>query len=256
MCGRERIIAALVAAAEAGDLVEGAERAALDQGRRLRRPVTFLGDDRDHAADCIGAIEAALRAAQHLDAGDVGGQQLAEIERAVGVAGIADVDAVDEHLDLVRVGAAHEDRGLAAGPAGLHDVEAGHVGEGIRHRAALLALDIRGGDDRDRACDITGWSRHRGRAVHDLCIGLGRGLGGRQLRARGRVRRSPLRRRGARPHDRARHDNFRQTEVWGRALLRQSGRGTERPQRSEYGRCEENTAETCGTMCRHGDGAT
>ena len=182
------------------------------------------------------------------------GQQLAEIERAIGVAGIADVNAIDEHLDLVCVGAAHEDRGLAAGPAGLHDVEAGYVGEGIRHRTTLLALDIGGGDDRHRACDITGWSRYRRRTVHDLCIGLRCGLGGRQLRARGRARRSRRGCRGARPHDRPRYDNFRQAQVWRRALLRESGRGTERPQRNEYGRCEEKRAESCGTMCREGDG--
>src|SRR4029077_18051988 len=60
--------------------------------------------------------------------------------------------------------------------------------------------------------------------------------------------------RRARPHDRARYDHFRQTEVWGRALLRESGRGTERPQRNEYGRCEEKRAESCGMMCRDGDG--
>jgi hypothetical protein len=101
MRGGECIVAALIAAAQAGYLVEGAERAALDQSRGLRRPVTLLGDDGDHAADRIGAIEAALRPAQHLNALDVRRQELTKIERAIGVAGIADVDAVDEDLDLV-----------------------------------------------------------------------------------------------------------------------------------------------------------
>ena len=62
---------------------------------------------------------------QHLDAGDIPSQQLTEVEGIVGVAGIADVDAVDQHLDVIRVRAAHEHRGLASGSAALHEVEAG-----------------------------------------------------------------------------------------------------------------------------------
>src|SRR5207253_3091713 len=48
-----------------GVLVEGAERAAFEAAGKLRRPRPFLGDDVDDAADRIGTVEPALRAAHH-----------------------------------------------------------------------------------------------------------------------------------------------------------------------------------------------
>jgi hypothetical protein len=76
----------------------------------------LFGRDRNDAADRVRAVEAALRPAQHFDAGNVPGQQLAEIERLVRIAGIGNVDAVDQDLDVVGVGPADEHRRLTAGP--------------------------------------------------------------------------------------------------------------------------------------------
>jgi hypothetical protein len=44
---------------------------------------------------------------------------MGEIKRIIGRARVADIDAVDQHLCLVRIRAADEHRGLAAGAAGL-----------------------------------------------------------------------------------------------------------------------------------------
>ena len=67
----------------------------------------------------VRTVEAALRAAQHASTRStpaVGDQP--EIEGAVGIARIAHIDAVDQHLDVVGVGPSHKDRGRAAHAAG------------------------------------------------------------------------------------------------------------------------------------------
>ena len=161
------VVEARLRAADAGRLVEGAERAAFDARGRLGRPGAGLGDDVDDAADRVRAIEPALRAAQDLDAVDVGGEELREIERAVGRARIADIDAVDEHLGMIGVGAAHEDRGHAARTAGLHDIQAGHVLQHLGQGALLLSLDLVAGDDRDAAAELIFGRRHARRAGDD-----------------------------------------------------------------------------------------
>jgi hypothetical protein len=51
-------------------------------------------------------------------------------------------------IDVVGVGAADEDRRLAARPAGLHDVEAGNERQCVGDGTVLMAFDVPGGDDR------------------------------------------------------------------------------------------------------------
>src|SRR5256885_10031890 len=97
----ERVIVVCGSSAEAATFVEGIERAAFRHESDLGRSFALLGDDGDHAAERVGAIEAALRPTQDLNALDIAGQQLAEIERAVRIARIADVDAVDEKLGVI-----------------------------------------------------------------------------------------------------------------------------------------------------------
>ena len=154
MCGRERVVDAVVAAAEAGGLVEVLERPAFDRAGDPGGSLALLGDDGDHATERISAVEATLRSAQHLDALDVRGQELAQIKHAGRVARVAYIDAIDEDLGVVRIGAPQEDRGEPARPAGLHDVQTGDGTQRIRHRASLFALDIGGGNDGHGARDI------------------------------------------------------------------------------------------------------
>src|SRR5271169_2004787 len=87
--------------ADPGILVEGAERAAFQAARELRWPRPFLRDDVDDAANRIGAVKPTLGPAHDLDAFDVPGQDVLEIEGAGGR--IGRVDAIDEDLGLVRV---------------------------------------------------------------------------------------------------------------------------------------------------------
>ena len=66
-----------------------------------------------------------MRAAQYLELLNVRGQKMGEIERTGRIAGIADVDAIDQDLGVIGVGAAHKYRRLPAGTAGLNHVESG-----------------------------------------------------------------------------------------------------------------------------------
>ncbi len=91
----------LEAASRQAELIECSERATLDGARKLCRPGAFLGNDIDHAADGVRAVEGALRSAQYLDPLDPVGQQVGKVEDAGRRARIADIDAIDEDLGLV-----------------------------------------------------------------------------------------------------------------------------------------------------------
>ena len=201
----ESVVERPLAPTQAAILIEGCERACLGRGGDPGRPLSLLGDDGNHATDRLRAVEAALRATQHLDARDIGGQELPEVERTRWIAGIAGVDAVDQDLDVVRVGPAHEDRREAARSAGLHDVEAGNRAQGIRDGATLLALDLGGRYHRHRAGDIPLRGHDAGRADHDrsrwrrgVRDGGRCGDGGRRGRAPAVVDGRPRRRRAGR----------------------------------------------------------
>src|SRR5689334_14688994 len=79
--GRAGAIAiALAAAAHAAIQRIGAERTALGLGGERRRTLTARSNNVHHAADGLRAKQGALRTAQHLDAVDTRGEQVAEIE--------------------------------------------------------------------------------------------------------------------------------------------------------------------------------
>ncbi len=111
-----RVLKLVLGPAQRERFVVGVEGPALDTARNIERSFPRTGRDADDTADGIGSIQSALRPAQHLDALDVRGQQLAEIEARAGIARVAHVDAVDEHLGMIGIRAAHEDRGLPPGP--------------------------------------------------------------------------------------------------------------------------------------------
>ena len=97
----ESIVDPVLRAAEAGRLVESAKRSAFERRGRARRAFAFLGNDRNHTAKRVRAIEPALGSSQHFDLLDIRRQQLAQIERTVWVAGIAGVDAVDQNFGVI-----------------------------------------------------------------------------------------------------------------------------------------------------------
>jgi len=81
-----------------------------------------------------------LGPAHDLDAFDVPGQDVLEIEGAGGR--IGRVDAIDEDLGLVRVCSANKDGGGSSRTAGLDDIQPGNVFQGIGQRPFLFALDF------------------------------------------------------------------------------------------------------------------
>src|SRR5579862_6148433 len=103
-------------------LVKSAIRTALDLSGNLRRALTGFGGDRDDAADRVAAVVAALRTAQYLDALNIAGQQLAEVELLIVAARIGDVDTVDQHLDMIGVGATNVHFGQGSRTASLSDI--------------------------------------------------------------------------------------------------------------------------------------
>src|ERR1700733_6352487 len=109
----ERIVVVVLRSADTDALVEGAERSGLVRCSPARGPFPLLSDDRNDAADGVRAVKAALRAAQYFDLGRVADEEMRKVDRAVWRGGIADVEAVDQDLGVVGMGAAQEDGGRA-----------------------------------------------------------------------------------------------------------------------------------------------
>ncbi len=128
--------------------------ARLHRHRAMRRLTALAGDDVDDAAHRVRAVERRLRPAQHLDALDVDGGEIAEIERAVGRRRIADAHAVDQHQGLAGVGAAQADLGHGADAAGFVDVEAGDAAQDVGEAFRSEFRDLGAGDDRHRGAGL------------------------------------------------------------------------------------------------------
>ena len=82
------------------------------------------GEDLHDSGHGIGSIENARWSTHDLDAFDVVQCEQAEIERATR---IIERDAVDEHLRVIALAAAREERRRRAIRAGLHDRHPGHL---------------------------------------------------------------------------------------------------------------------------------
>ena len=152
----ERVVEPAFRSAHSERLVKGAERSSFYVAGDLGRTFTLLGDDGDHSTKRIGAIKTALGAAQHLNTLDIGGRKVAEVKRTVGIAWVADLDAIYKDLNVVGVRAAHKHRSLPSRTPGLDDIETGNGLQRVRHRPALLQLQILRSDDRDRARHLVG----------------------------------------------------------------------------------------------------
>src|SRR2546425_12341374 len=99
----ERVVEISFRPASARGLVERPERSSFHCSGNFQRTLALLGGDGDDTAQSVGAVQAALRTAQNLDLGEIARQQLPEVKLPVGVARVADVNAIDEHLDVVGI---------------------------------------------------------------------------------------------------------------------------------------------------------
>jgi hypothetical protein len=117
-----------------------------------RRAAAALRDDVDDAADGVRAVYGRLRPPHDLDAVDVVDGQVAEVElpRRRGL----DPDAVDQDLDLGRVGAADADGGDPAGAPRPLDLHSRHRPESLLHRPVLLRAQELLGDHGHRGADL------------------------------------------------------------------------------------------------------
>ncbi len=124
--------------------LDRAERTAADFGVELGR-AGLAGDDIDHAANGVAAIQRGQRAFDHFDAlddfrADIGQRRGAE--RAV-----IEAHAIEQHQGVGAVAAAGEQRGRLAGTAAAADVEAGVLLQDLRDVGGLHPLDLRAVDD-------------------------------------------------------------------------------------------------------------
>ena len=211
----------VAAAGRARGDVARAERADLGAHRHAQRALARAGDDVDDAADGVGAVEAAHGPADHLDALDVLGRQVGEVELAVG--DVVGLDAVDQHQRVVALGTADAHLREVADAAAAADGDARQAAQGVGGIAHLLGAQLLAGHHRDGVADGVG------RDAADAVAGR-RTVGGcrrRRCGAAGRRARGARTRRGER---RSLHDDGRQR----RRLLRER-RGMEQRQGAEPG---------------------
>src|SRR5579862_8262245 len=119
----ETVVEAIVGAAHGGILIERLERAAFHRTGNLSRSAAFPGDDVDDTADRVRPIQTALRTAQDFNAFNILRQELTEIERGIRAARITDIDAIDQHLDVIGIGPAYEHRSQTTRATRLHQIQ-------------------------------------------------------------------------------------------------------------------------------------
>ena len=170
-------VAAGIASAQAVDKVAvrqshmgiGAE-CAIGAALQVRPHVAFLlgaRDDIDGSGKGLTAIHTAGSAFDDFDALDVidiDGQ----IDRQVPSVGIADVDAVEQHGELVFGATVHTDVGLDAEAAALAHIHAGSEFQQVVDRVGTGGFDVLTGDDLHQAHGFVG--RQRGACGGHFCF--------------------------------------------------------------------------------------
>ena len=144
---------------------------------------------RDHVHDAAGvrAIDEALRAAQDLDALEVGRRdQAVEIRRGLGAARVERFYSVDDQQRAVAVLAADPKRRVLARAARVRDADARLRAQRVGERLVTAQLDRGAVDHRHGRAELAARRRDEARGHDDFLGPLGRGLG---LRARRRHRR-------------------------------------------------------------------
>jgi hypothetical protein len=183
--GAERIVDELRSAGQRGGAAIGPERAGFQEEARLGIAFPPAGDDVDDAAHGVGTVEDALGSPDDLDALDIVGREVGEIEAAVGGDRVVGLDAVDHDEGVAGAGPAHEDEGGSAQGPVLVDVEGRGLAERVQDHAVLGFLEVAGRDRGDVAGDVFLGLVHPGRGDDDVFLFvflLGNILGRRQDR--------------------------------------------------------------------------
>ena len=130
--------------------------AAVDLGRPAWTPRRAIGPFReqlDHAPHRVGAEQGGVGAAHDLDAVQVLGRQVAEIEAA---AGLVERHAVEQHLVVVALAAANEERRQRAGRAAPNHHGAGRRHQHVGDERLLPPLQVFRREDSRAGADLTG----------------------------------------------------------------------------------------------------
>lgn len=142
------IAPAAAAAADCRLRAHGFIAAGTDAGAQLGRAVlTLAGDDIDHPANGVGAVQAAGRAAQ--DFHPLDGGQRHGVQRGAAGGGRAQALAVHQHQGLVAVGAANKHAGAVVDAAIAGDFHAALARQQLRQRILAGAIQLGAVDDGD-----------------------------------------------------------------------------------------------------------
>ncbi|MNP41924.1 hypothetical protein D3C76_1356550 [compost metagenome] len=125
------------------------------------------GEDLNHPANRIAAVDRRARPAQYFDPLDL--IDVEKLQAAVTGRGVGDAYAVHQHQALGRLGAANEDAGQAATPAGARDLNAGYPGQQVSDAGRLQAVDVSTGEHRVGGAGLG--------AVFDLAVGADQRVG-------------------------------------------------------------------------------
>jgi len=117
------------------------------EGRRERTPRP-AGEDLDHAAQRLRAVQAGERSAHDLDALDLLDRDV--LQRGAAAGRRPDPDAVHQHQHVVGLGAAQEQRRRLAGAAVVGQRHPGRAAQQVRQRVGLQAFDVVAVDHGDR----------------------------------------------------------------------------------------------------------
>jgi len=128
-----------------------------------RLAIRASGEQLDHAPHRIGPEEGGIRAAHDLDALQVLGRQVAEIERA---ARLVERYSVEQHLVVIALATAHEERRQRARRAAANDHGAWRLCQEIGEERRLAPLEIVLSKDRYARADLARWRHGPGRR-HD-----------------------------------------------------------------------------------------
>ena len=134
----------------------GVVAAALGFYDTLHRPFTLASDDVDHTPNGVAAVKSGLGPSQYLDPFDVTECKKGEIEFAGCLGWIVDANAVDQHLCMVRIGAADVDIRRPADTAGLVDIQARYGLQQLRDTLRARGFDLLPADDGNGAADLVG----------------------------------------------------------------------------------------------------
>ena len=106
------------------------------------RTASLFGDDVDHTADRLRAIERALRAAQHFDALDIVGREIGKVIGIRGVRWVVQRHAIHHHQRVVGVRATHKNTRVLPHTAALHQIKPRHIAQQLHHCLLVLAANI------------------------------------------------------------------------------------------------------------------